>query len=189
MIFWTEDNFNFISDCRNSFNCKLKKFINEQIITFYSPSNALFLRYLPKKHLLQILKRFYGKLFKLELEILEIFTTAFLLKTCFLNLNFFSKQSAVLKNEKKNLLKRDANYLNVNWHSKRPKKCKKREKKKKKKLDNNNKHFFNFTFLYRKNYTLLENIFGKFYLILLHLYNSFFMWQVIKNAIIKHQHP
>ena len=42
------------------------------------------------------------------------------------------------------------------------KKCKKREKKKKKKLNNNNKHFFNFTFLYRKNYILLENIFGKF---------------------------
>ena len=41
IIFWTEDNFGFISDSRDSFNCKLKKLIREQIITFYSPSNAL----------------------------------------------------------------------------------------------------------------------------------------------------
>ena len=41
MIFWTEDNFWFASDCRNSFNCKLKKLVNEQIIIFYSPSNTL----------------------------------------------------------------------------------------------------------------------------------------------------
>ena len=34
VIFWTKDNFCFISDCRNSFNCKLKKFISEQIIFF-----------------------------------------------------------------------------------------------------------------------------------------------------------
>ena len=41
VIFSTEDNFCFISDCRNSFNCKLKKIKNEQIIIFYIPSNAL----------------------------------------------------------------------------------------------------------------------------------------------------
>ena len=41
VIFSTEDNFCFISDCGNSFNCKLKKLINEQIVIFYSPSNAL----------------------------------------------------------------------------------------------------------------------------------------------------
>ena len=43
-IFWTflfEDNFCFISDRRNSFNRKLKKLINEQIIIFCSPSHAL----------------------------------------------------------------------------------------------------------------------------------------------------
>ena len=33
--------FCFISDCGNSFNCKLKKLINEQIVRFYSPSNAI----------------------------------------------------------------------------------------------------------------------------------------------------
>ena len=41
VIFWTEGNFCFISDCGNSFNCKLKKLIKEQISIFYSPSNAL----------------------------------------------------------------------------------------------------------------------------------------------------
>ena len=41
VIFWKEDNFSFISDCRNSFDCKLQKLINEQIIIFNSPSNAL----------------------------------------------------------------------------------------------------------------------------------------------------
>ena len=41
VIFWTEDNFCFISDRRNLFNCKLKKIINEQLTIFYSPSNTL----------------------------------------------------------------------------------------------------------------------------------------------------
>ena len=41
VILRTGDNFFFISDGRNFFNCKLKKLINEQIIFFYSPSNAL----------------------------------------------------------------------------------------------------------------------------------------------------
>ena len=41
VIFWTKVNFCFIFDCRDSFNCKLKKLINEQIIIFYSSSNAL----------------------------------------------------------------------------------------------------------------------------------------------------
>ena len=39
-IFWTEY-FCFISGCGNSFNCKLKKLINEQIVIFYSSSHAL----------------------------------------------------------------------------------------------------------------------------------------------------
>ena len=39
--FLTEDSFSFIPDCGNSFNCKLKRLINHQIIIFYSPSNAL----------------------------------------------------------------------------------------------------------------------------------------------------
>ena len=40
VIFWTEDSFRFISNCRNSCNCELKKFIKEQIIFFYSPSHV-----------------------------------------------------------------------------------------------------------------------------------------------------
>ena len=39
-IFWTEY-FCFVSGCGNSFNCKLKKLLNEQIVIFYSWSNAL----------------------------------------------------------------------------------------------------------------------------------------------------
>ena len=41
MNLWTEDNFSFISNRRNLFNCNLKKLINEKIIAFYSPSNVL----------------------------------------------------------------------------------------------------------------------------------------------------
>ena len=41
VIVRTEENFCFISDCSNSLNRKLKKFINEQIIIFYIPSNVL----------------------------------------------------------------------------------------------------------------------------------------------------
>ena len=40
VIFWTED-FCYISDIKNSVKCKLKKLIKEQIVVFYSPSNAL----------------------------------------------------------------------------------------------------------------------------------------------------
>ena len=43
VILWTEDNFYFIFDWKNLFNCKLKKLIHRQIIIFYSPSNALYL--------------------------------------------------------------------------------------------------------------------------------------------------
>ena len=49
--------------------------------------------------------------------------------------------------------------------------------------------FFAFTLLHQKIYVLLENIFGKTLFILLHLHCSFFIWQVIENAVIKHQCP
>ena len=38
--------------------------------------------------------------------------------------------------------------------------------------------FFFFTFLHKKIYILLENMFGKTYFLLLNLYYSFFTWQV-----------
>ena len=41
VMFWTEYNFRFFSDCKNSVNCKLKKLINEQIIISYRSSDAL----------------------------------------------------------------------------------------------------------------------------------------------------
>ena len=40
VIYWTKDNFCFISNRNNIFNCKLNKLINEQVIIFYSASNA-----------------------------------------------------------------------------------------------------------------------------------------------------
>ena len=40
-----------------------------------------------------------------------------------------------------------------------------------------------------KTHILLENIFGKTQCILLYLYYSYFTWQVIENAVIKHQLP
>ena len=82
-----------------------------------------------------------------ELEIQKIFTTAFFLKTITQVL-----QSALLKDERKNL-KKNASELKIVWHSKRHKKnIEKREIKTKteKKLNNNNEYFFTFTFLYRK---------------------------------------
>ena len=46
--------------------------------------------------------------------------------------------------------------------------------------------FFYFTFLFRKNYFMLEKIFRKSQFILLHLYYNFVAWQVIGNALIKY---
>ena len=42
VIFWNEDKFCFLSGCRNSFNCKLKKaYKRANIIITYSPSNII----------------------------------------------------------------------------------------------------------------------------------------------------
>ena len=41
VISWIEDISCFTSDCRNSFNCQLKKFINGQVNIYYSPANVL----------------------------------------------------------------------------------------------------------------------------------------------------
>ena len=40
-IFWNEDDFSIISDCKNSFNSKFKKLISKRNI-FYSPTNIMF---------------------------------------------------------------------------------------------------------------------------------------------------
>ena len=97
---------------------KLKKF------------STLFLRYLPRK-----LSTKFNKISCWTLWIGDPrnFHNSFFVKNYYLNLNFFQAlQSALLKNETKNLLKKDANQLKIAWQ-----------------------------FLYRKIYVLLENMFGK----------------------------
>ena len=67
-----------------------------------------------KKKPLHNVTRFHGGL--LELESLQIFTTVFLLKTIIWAWIFFQAlQSAVLKNETKNLLEKDAIQLKIVW--------------------------------------------------------------------------
>ena len=65
---------------------------------------------------------------------------------------------------KKNLLEKDASHLRISCNSKRQRKnIEKRERKTKNEKNSNNsyKYYFIFTFLYRKIYILLENIFVK----------------------------
>ena len=58
-------------------------------------------------------------------------------------------------------------------------------KKKGRKTENEKKSnsFFTFTFLYRKTYILLENIFEENQSMLLHSHYRFFTWQIIGNAV------
>ena len=83
-----------------------------------------------------------------------------------MNLNFFQvvQSAALLKKEKKALIKKDVSHLETASHSKIQKKnIEKRERKmkNKKKSINNDKYFFTVTLLYRKMYILLEHAFGK----------------------------
>ena len=80
-----------------------------------------------------------------------------------MNLIFFQiLKSFLLKSEKKNILKKDASYLEIAWHSKRQKKnIDKREIKKSGKKLNNNKYLFTFTFLCRKIFILLKKYIWK----------------------------
>ena len=90
------------------------------------------------------------------------FHKSFFVKKYYLNLNFFQVLS--LKTKKKSLLKKDVSQLKIAWYSKRQRKSiEKRERKTKNenKSNNNNKYFLTLTFLYRKSYIFLENIFGK----------------------------
>ena len=112
------------------------------------------------------------------------FHNSFLIK----NYDFASTADCSPEKRKQNLLTKDANHLKIAWHGKRQKNTLKKEKRKKKnekKSDNNNKYIFTWTFLYSKIYILLEKIFGETSFILLHLYYSFFVWQVIGSAVVK----
>ena len=118
MIFWTEDNWCFISDCWNLFNCKFKKLINEQIIIFYSPSNAIYSseESVQIKHFNKMFTKF-NKVWRwvLSFEVPRNFHKSFFVKNVFVK-NFFVKsfllfqleamQSALFKNEKKSSQKR-----------------------------------------------------------------------------------
>ena len=94
-----------------------------------------------------------------------MFATTSFVKSYYLNLKFYQVlQSTPLKNYKDNLLKKDASHLKIPCCSNRQKKnIRKRERKTKNenKPNKKNNYFFTFTFLYRKVYILLENIFGK----------------------------
>ena len=143
---------------------KLKKF------------SKLFLRH-TKKNLLRNLTRFHGGLF--ELEILEIFTTVFLLKTVIWTWIFFKYCRVFSLKTKKNLLKKDASNLTISWQSKRQKKnIKKRERKTRneKKSNNNNKYFFTFNFFMRKIlYFVRKHIWKKLVCIVIFLLQFFRM--------------
>ena len=100
-----------------------------------------------------------------ELEMVEMFTTALLLTNYYLNFKFFQAlRSTLLKNEIKNILKKDGSHVKIAWQliiaRDRSKTFKKRERKTKNEKKSN-KSFFTFTFLYRKIYILLENILRK----------------------------
>ena len=68
-----------------------------------------------------------------------------------------------LKTKKKSSQK-DTSLLKIDLYGKRQKKSiekSERKTKNEKTSKNNKKHFYTFIFLYRKNYILLQNIFGK----------------------------
>ena len=138
-----------------------------------------------KKNSLRNLARFYGGLF--ELEILEISTIVFFVENYYLNLNFFQAlQSALLKSETKSSQKRcksTKNCLTVDIARDRSKTLKKKKKTRK---------LFTSTFLYRKIYILIENIFGKTLFILLHLHYRFFhmggSWKCSNTNVHTHIH-
>ena len=187
VIFWTKDNFCFNSDCRKSFNCKLKKLINEQIIIFYSPSNTLCsseesvqIKHF-KHHTLTVcvsfllssickywvsLARNFNKVtswWTLWAADPRNFYNSFLLKTIIWTWFFFQVLQSVYR-RKKYFLEKDASNVKIAWHTKRKKKNIEKRKgktKNEKNSNNNNRYFFTFTFSRRKFYILLENIFGK----------------------------
>ena len=111
------------------------------------------------------------------------FHNSFLVKNYQLSLNFFQVLwSALLKNEK-NILKKIKNHLKIVWRSKRQKKIIENKKRQMRKTQTTAINIFLLFLPYiRKNYILLDIMF-----IWLHLYYSFFTWQVIGITVIKHE--
>ena len=124
------------------------------------------------------------------MEILEIFTTAPILKSIIWTWFFLLKklQRAKKKKKKKKIFKKDARHLKVAWYRKRQRKNiekREREKKNKKKSNSNNKCLFTFTSLFWKIYILLENPFGITLYLIIYIVTVFYTCQVIGNAVTK----
>ena len=79
--------------------------------SFTKTFSKLSLKCLPRKT--RNLSSFYGGLF--ELEILELFTAAFLLKTIIIELEFFSQYCRVLSLKNKEILKSKSFNLKIDW--------------------------------------------------------------------------
>ena len=105
----------------------------------------------------------------------------FFVKNYYLNLNFFQAlQTALFKNETKNLLKKDASLtVDIARDSKTLKKRARKAKNEKKSKNS----FFTFAFLYRKTYFCQKTYLQKLSFILLHLHCRFFTCLVIGNAV------
>ena len=138
--------------------------------------STLFLRHLPKISIWN-LTRFYGGLF--GFEILEIFTTAFLLKTIIWTWTFFKYSRVLSLNTKaKSSQKRcNANHLKIAWHRKRQKtNIEQRERK-----GNMRKS---------KTATIIFCLLLLFYVYIVTFVLQFFrVTGYSKNAVIKHQRP
>ena len=188
----TQQILNRSSKCANVSYHKNQVFLQ---FTIYSrpklkKSSTLFLGHLPGKTKLATKFNKVSWLALLCVGDARNFQNSFFVKKYCFNLIFFPNTGCSSYKRERNLLKKDANHLKIAWHSKRQKKnIEKGERKTKteKKSNNSTKSFFNFTFSYKKTYILLQNIFGKTYL--LHLHYSYFTWQVIQNAVTKHQSP
>ena len=158
VIFWTEDNFCFTSDCKNSFNCKLKKLINEKIIIFYGPWNALCSAGKSRQ-----IKQFKHHTFSGLCSLFPRFSLQIY--------NFFNEDTSNLQQIEqmcKYALSR-SNRPEVFLRKGVLKICSK----------------------FRVEHSCRSAISIKLQIefTLLHLYYSLFAWQVIGNAIIKHQRP
>ena len=55
LIFWTERDFGITSDCKNSFNNKLKKFMNQQKISLTPQIHSLHLKNFLRKNVVRLL--------------------------------------------------------------------------------------------------------------------------------------
>ena len=95
------------------------------------------------------------------MEIVEIFTIGFFIKSYYFNKDYFQVlQSALLKNEKE-IFSKKMQATEVLFDITREKQNIEKREIKTENKKNSKKNDFTFRFLHRKIYILLENIFGK----------------------------